>query len=65
MGMAIAATLKQMYPTNFDPAKMLPLTGNVETIRQLQEGVSVEVVASWANDLAAFDAARRKYFLYK
>jgi uncharacterized protein YbbC (DUF1343 family) len=66
MGMEIAAILKQMYSTNFDPAKMLPLTGNAETIRQLQDGASVDqIAAGWSNDVTAFDAVRRKYFLYK
>jgi hypothetical protein len=42
------------------------LVGNAETIRQLQAGTPPEqIVASWASDLATFDATRRKYFLYK
>ena len=66
MGMDIAALLKQVYPTNFDPTKMLLLAGNAETIRQLQDGVSVDqIVASWSTALTAYDSARRKYFLYK
>ena len=66
MGLEIAATLKKLYPANFDPAKLLLLTGNAETIRQLQDGVPPEqIVASWSSDLSSFDALRRKYFLYK
>ena len=66
MGLEIAATLKKLYPANFDPAKLLLLTGNAETIRKLQDGVPPEqIVASWSSDLSSFDALRRKYFLYK
>jgi uncharacterized protein YbbC (DUF1343 family) len=66
MGLEIASALQKLHPAHFDPAKLLELVGNAETIRQLQDGVSPEqIVASWSNDLAAFDSVRRKYFLYK
>jgi uncharacterized protein YbbC (DUF1343 family) len=66
MGIEIATILKRRYPDNLDPAKLLFLVGNAETIRQLQDGVSPEqIVNGWSSDLAAFDATRRKYFLYK
>jgi uncharacterized protein YbbC (DUF1343 family) len=66
MGVEIATVLKNLYPANFDPAKLLLLTGNAETIRQLQESVPPEqIVTSWSTDLSAFDTLRRKYFLYK
>ncbi len=66
VGLEIASILTKRYPDHFDPAKLLLLTGNAETIRQLQEGVSPEQIeASWAKDLSAYDAMRRKYFLYK
>jgi len=62
----IAAILKKFYPDRFDPEKLLLLVGNAETIRQLQAGVPADqIVASWSPDLANFEAARRKYFLYK
>jgi uncharacterized protein YbbC (DUF1343 family) len=65
-GLEIAAVLKKLYPENFDPAKLLLLAGNADTIRQLQDNVSPDqIVASWYADLSAFDAVRRKYFLYK
>jgi uncharacterized protein YbbC (DUF1343 family) len=65
-GLEIAAILQKLYPQNFDPAKLLFLIGNSETIRQLQAGVSPEqIAASWSSDLANFDQTRRKYFLYK
>ncbi len=66
MGIEIAAILKKLYPTNFDPAKLLFLVANADTIRQLQEGTSPEqIVASWSNQLNDFDILRRKYYLYK
>jgi uncharacterized protein YbbC (DUF1343 family) len=66
MGVEIATILKQLYPTNFDPAKLLLLIGNAETVRQLQESVPPDqIVGSWSSDLSSFDAIRRKYFLYK
>jgi uncharacterized protein YbbC (DUF1343 family) len=65
-GLEIAVILQKLYPKNFDPAKLLFLVGNSETIRQLQTGVAPEqIVASWSTDLANFDQTRRKYFLYK
>jgi uncharacterized protein YbbC (DUF1343 family) len=66
MGIEIAAILKKLYPTNLDPAKLLFLVANADTIRQLQEGMSPEqIVASWSNQLNDFDTLRRKYYLYK
>jgi uncharacterized protein YbbC (DUF1343 family) len=66
LGLEIAAILRKLYPDQFDPAKLLLLTGNAETIRQLQDGVAPErIEASWSSDLSAYDAVRRKYFLYK
>jgi len=66
MGLEIAAVLRKLYPQQFDPAKLLPLVGNADTIQQLQAGVAPEkIVASWSGALATFDQIRRKYFLYK
>ncbi len=66
MGLEIAAILQKLYPKQFDPAKLLPLVGNADTIQQLQAGVAPEkIVASWSGALVAFDQIRRKYFLYK
>jgi uncharacterized protein YbbC (DUF1343 family) len=66
MGLEIAALLKKMYPDKVDIGKSLTLLGNDETVRQLSEGIAPEkLVASWQGQLTAFDAVRRKYFLYK
>jgi len=65
-GLEIAATLQKLYPKQFDPEKLLSLTGNSDTIQQLQSGTPPEkIVASWSTALTAFDQIRRKYFLYK
>jgi uncharacterized protein YbbC (DUF1343 family) len=66
MGIEIATVLKRFYPSNFDPAKLMLLIGNQDTVQQLQAGTpSDQIAAGWTNDLSAFDAVRRKYFLYK
>jgi len=66
VGLEIAATLHKKYPDHFDVSKILFLVGNDSTIQQLQSGTPVnEIISSWAKDLAAYDATRRRYFLYK
>jgi len=66
MGLEIAATLKKMYPDKMDLAKTMTLLGNATTVQLLQDGVAPEkIVADWKDDLAAYEAKRRKYFLYK
>ena len=45
---------------------MITLVGNQETIDMLVKGDSPDaIVNSWTASLAAFDATRRKYFIYK
>lgn len=66
LGLEIAAILQKLYPKQFDTSKLLELTGNADTVQQLQAGVAPEkIVASWSDSLKAFDQVRRKYFLYK
>lgn len=66
MGLEIAAVLKKLYPGKVDLAKTITLLGNATAVQLLQDGVAPErIVADWKDDLAAFDAMRRKYFLYK
>jgi uncharacterized protein YbbC (DUF1343 family) len=66
IGLEVAAELRKKYPEHFDVTKILLLLGNDSTIQQLQAGTPPEeILASWAKDLAAFDAVRRRYFLYK
>jgi len=66
MGLEIASLLKKMYPDKIDVGKSLTLLGNDGTVRQLGEGIVPEkIVASWKDDLAAYETMRRKYILYK
>jgi uncharacterized protein YbbC (DUF1343 family) len=66
VGLEIAALLRRLYAKQFDAEKLLLLLGNTDTVQQLAAGVSPEkIIASWAPTLTAFDAVRRKYFLYK
>jgi uncharacterized protein YbbC (DUF1343 family) len=66
IGLEIAATLQKKYPDHFDVSKILFLVGNDSTIQQLQSGTPVnEIITSWAKELATFEQARRRYFLYK
>ena len=66
MGIEIAAELKERYPAQFDVTKLLLLTGNAETMIELQQGVAArEIIQGWTRDLADFEKVRVKYLLYK
>jgi len=66
MGIEIATILKKRYPNDFDPSKLITLVGNQQTIDMLVNGDSPDaIVNSWTSSLTAFDATRRKYFIYK
>ncbi len=66
VGLEIAVELHKRYPDHFDYSRILLLLGNDATIQQLEAGVSPnEIIASWGKDLAAYDAVRRRYLLYK
>jgi beta-N-acetylhexosaminidase len=73
-GVRLLATIKNMYPDDF---QWLPpfkegrqpfidlLAGSAELREGLDAGKSPdEIIAAWAPDLAAYDAARRDVFLY-
>jgi uncharacterized protein YbbC (DUF1343 family) len=64
-GLEIAAALRQLYPANFDPEKMMFLLGSETTIEGLDRGVPpASIVAAWKENLAPFMAMRAKYLLY-
>jgi uncharacterized protein YbbC (DUF1343 family) len=66
VGLEIAALLLKKYPDHFDVTKIITLLGNDATVEALKAGTLVEqIVASWSQDLQAFDQVRRRYFLYK
>ena len=64
-GLEIAAALKQLYPANFDPQKMMFLLGSETTIEQLERGdAPAAIIAAEKEGLAPFMAMRAKYLLY-
>jgi uncharacterized protein YbbC (DUF1343 family) len=66
MGMEIASVLRELYPDKFDAAKLMLLTGNAETVRELENGDGVQhIIDGWAKDLQAFGVMRSKYLMYK
>jgi uncharacterized protein YbbC (DUF1343 family) len=66
MGMEVAAALLKLYPSNFEPRKMIELLGNAATIQRLQAGdPPATMIASWQSDLDAFRKIRVKYLLYR
>jgi len=66
MGIEIASALGKLYPGKFETAKMIFLVGNAATIQQLVKGADpAAIVASWNNDLEAFDRMWSKYLLYR
>jgi uncharacterized protein YbbC (DUF1343 family) len=66
VSLEIAAELHKKYPDHFDLGKIIFLLGNDSALQQLQSGTPVgQIVATWAKDLAGYDAIRRRYFLYK
>lgn len=66
VGLEVATVLQKLYPDHFDPAKLLLLIGNSDTVRQLQSATPPEqIISSWNAALATFDQARRKYLIYK
>jgi uncharacterized protein YbbC (DUF1343 family) len=65
MGLEIADALHNLYPGNFDPAKMIALLGSESTVAQLERGTPpTQIVASWAPSLTKFRKLRSKYLLY-
>jgi uncharacterized protein YbbC (DUF1343 family) len=66
VGLEIAALLQRKYPDQFDVTKTLLLVGNANTVDEMKAGTTpAKIIAGWSADLAAFDAVRRKYFLYR
>ena len=66
VGIEIALALEKLYPGKFDPAKMIELVGNANTIRQLVEGEdATAIVTSWNHELEEFRKTRAKYLLYE
>src|SRR6185436_16116935 len=65
VGVQIAATLTKMYGAQFKLEDAGPLLGSKATIARIRAGEDVaSIVASWAQDEAAWRLLRAKYLLY-
>jgi uncharacterized protein YbbC (DUF1343 family) len=65
IGIAIALALHQLYPTEFELAKVNRLLANSNTLDAIHSGKSLaEIRASWKPDLEKFEARRRQFLLY-
>ena len=65
VGLEIADALHRLYPLRFQITKLTDLLGSQATVEALVAFQSpASIIASWANDLAAFRAMRAKYLIY-
>jgi uncharacterized protein YbbC (DUF1343 family) len=65
VGLEIADALHRLYPLRFQITKLTDLLGSQATVDALIAFQSpASIIASWANDLAAFRALRAKYLIY-
>jgi uncharacterized protein YbbC (DUF1343 family)/CubicO group peptidase (beta-lactamase class C family) len=66
IALLLASTLHRLYPKDFDVAKMEKLLCHPPTIEAIRAGKSIaEIRQIWAADLAAFEARREKFLLYR
>ncbi|MBK5258121.1 MAG: DUF1343 domain-containing protein [Thermoanaerobaculia bacterium] len=62
VGISVATIVNRLYPTQFDPEKMMFLLRHRATLDAIRAGKSLdEIHALWSAD---FDARRAKYLLY-
>jgi uncharacterized protein YbbC (DUF1343 family) len=66
IGIEVALILKRLYPTQFDPDKLILLLGSEFTVKRIHNGDSAdEILAGWADDLKTFEQMRARYLLYR
>jgi len=66
IGIEIAAALVKLYPGKLEPAKMIALVGNGETIKRLLNGDPPEtIISGWDVELGTFRQIRAKYLVYR
>jgi uncharacterized protein YbbC (DUF1343 family) len=64
-GIAIALSLRTLYPDAWHPDKLNQIVGNAAVTDAILAGRSLQdIEAMWASDLAAFRQKREKYLLY-
>jgi uncharacterized protein YbbC (DUF1343 family) len=61
MGVAIATTLRRLYPNDFPVDKLQRLLRDPRTLEAIRSGTSID----WRDDEAEFSARRSKYLLYR
>jgi uncharacterized protein YbbC (DUF1343 family) len=65
VGLALARSLKSLYPKEWNSRRYQVLLGHPPTFAALERGASVaEMVGLWRADLARFRAVRRRHLLY-
>ena len=63
---ALASALHQLYPTQFQMDKILPLLGNDAVLKQLKENADLATIFGTMDEqLKQFKNMREKYLLYK
>lgn len=63
---ALASALRQLYPTQFQIDKILPLLGREALLQQLKSGADLKAIYNALDaDEAQFTKIREKYLLYK
>jgi uncharacterized protein YbbC (DUF1343 family) len=65
-GLRFAITLHRLYPSHFTIEKVDRLLRHPPTIAAIRAGRGVdEIVATWKGEIAAFEARREKYLIYR
>jgi uncharacterized protein YbbC (DUF1343 family) len=65
-GVAIADTLRRLFPQDWEIAKYDRLLVNRKTLEGLSAGATAEeLVRSWQSELKAFQKRRKPYLLYR
>ncbi len=65
MGLAIAAALHRLYPSEFAMKPMVGLVGSRAIVSKLEDGADpAALAAEWQPELHAFEAIRSRYLLY-
>lgn len=65
LGIEIAAALRQLHPETFEQRELLRLLGSRETLAAIEARKDpAAIIASWRQQLQAFQEKRLKYLLY-
>jgi uncharacterized protein YbbC (DUF1343 family)/CubicO group peptidase (beta-lactamase class C family) len=66
LGIAIAITLKSLYPRQWEPAGFLKMLADRDAYEALMAGGELNAIrGTWSNELAEFLKVRSKYLLYR